>query len=520
MVTKRFAGLIAIGLACLLQSGIQASAQEIFSGAGLTNATNSLNAFRAAIGGINNGANPPAQIGGRREINWDGVKLDGTDFGGNTLVIDLNHTVGIPVNRFQARGVIFEEVYAVSGDGFASVNPGTAGHFPAFSPNNTFAMFNENTIELNFVTPSAPTVAPIQAGTRGFGAIFLDVNTPNTSKITYYHGSTVLGEYFVPSSTAGDVEFLGVLFNDPIVTRVELTLGTATLFSFDENTHQVTPGGAENLPTKDLAVVDDFVYAEPAALEMVSDFNGDFQNDLLLQNTSTGQLATWFLNKTAVTDGAFITPAQSAAWKAAGVADFLSTGQPDILFQNTSTGQLALWQMSGTHAVNGFLLSPTPPSGWHVVAVNDFNGDSYPDLLLQNASSGQLAVWLMNGTTVTNGFFLNPTPPSGYQVVGSGDFNGDGQPDILFQNPGTGRLAVWYLNGTTVTNGAFITPTQDPAWLCVAIKDLNVDGQPDLIFQNKTTHQLAYWILNGTAAIDGNFFNATVPAGFQVVGPR
>src|SRR5215831_10035564 len=137
MLTRRIIGLIALGLASLLLNANPASAQEIFSGAGLTDATNSLNAFRTAIGGINNGANPPAQIGGRREINWDGVKLDGTDFNGNTLVIDLNHTVGIPVNRFQARGVIFQEVYAVSGDGFASVNPGTAGHFPAFSPSNT-----------------------------------------------------------------------------------------------------------------------------------------------------------------------------------------------------------------------------------------------------------------------------------------------------------------------------------------------------------------------------------------------
>src|SRR5581483_1589988 len=80
-------------------------AQQVFSGAGATDTTNSLNAFRAAIGGADNTPTPSPQTGGRREINWDGVLLNGTDFNGNTTVIVQNKIVGIPVNRFQARGV-------------------------------------------------------------------------------------------------------------------------------------------------------------------------------------------------------------------------------------------------------------------------------------------------------------------------------------------------------------------------------------------------------------------------------
>src|SRR5207237_8253693 len=96
--------------------------------AGSANAA--LTAFQAEIGGANNGNNPPAQTTGFRTINWDGVALNGTDFGGSTTVIDLNHTVGIPLNRFQERGVQFAEVYAVSGPAsaadpstFSTVNP-------------------------------------------------------------------------------------------------------------------------------------------------------------------------------------------------------------------------------------------------------------------------------------------------------------------------------------------------------------------------------------------------------------
>src|SRR5262249_25128483 len=160
-----------------------------------------------------NGATASPQNGGFRTITWDGVKLDGTDFNNNSTVIVPNKTVGIPINRFQNVGVIFEEVYAVSGDGFKSVNPNVNAAnpalFPAFTPNNTFAMFNENTIGMSFVLPSAPTTTPVEAATRGFGAIFLNVRTPNTSSIEYFAGDRSLGKFFVPVGNQGEPEFLG-----------------------------------------------------------------------------------------------------------------------------------------------------------------------------------------------------------------------------------------------------------------------------------------------------------------------
>src|SRR5262249_14884865 len=74
-----------------------------------------LKAFETAIGGSNNGGTATPQSGGFRTINWDGVPLNGIDNGFADVVIDPNHVVGIPLNRFQERGVKFEQVYAVSG---------------------------------------------------------------------------------------------------------------------------------------------------------------------------------------------------------------------------------------------------------------------------------------------------------------------------------------------------------------------------------------------------------------------
>jgi hypothetical protein len=241
-----------------------------FSGVGGTNtsggAFTALTNFETAIGGVKNTAAAP-QTGGFRTITWDGVKLDGTDFGGgaNTIVINQNKTVAIPLNRFQTQGTFFGDEYAVSSDGFTDVNSNVTGLFPAFSAPNTFAMFNDNTIDQSFVLPSAAGTTPALAGTRGFGAIFLNSEIANTSSIEFFHGNLSLGTFFVPVGTQGQAEFLGVLFSNPIVTNVTLTLGTDTLFTFNGATTTGTttnnPGGGHNL-----VVTDDFVFPEPVSM--------------------------------------------------------------------------------------------------------------------------------------------------------------------------------------------------------------------------------------------------------------
>jgi hypothetical protein len=264
--------LLAIASTALTTLAIIPKAQAgtlVFQGVG-ADAAKALADMKTAIGGVDN-LNAPPQTSGFRTIDWDAVRLDGTDVNPNTQVIDLNKTVAIPENRFQVRGAIFADPYAVSGDDFASVNPATTGEFPAFSPKNTFVMFDQESgkfddrfIEQSITFPSTTNAA----GTRGFGAIFKDVELAGSSSIEYFNGSKSLGKYSVPVGNSGDTEFLGVLFDDPIVTSVTLTVGTNALFSFDGNSFQSF--GAENLQNGiDLAVTDDFVYAEPTTAKKV-----------------------------------------------------------------------------------------------------------------------------------------------------------------------------------------------------------------------------------------------------------
>ncbi len=248
---------------------ISAGTPMKFSGGNTGNPTSAAMAlanFEAAVGGAKNTAAAP-QPTGFRTITWDGVKVDGTDSAAgpnSTVVITAGHTVGIPLNRFQGQGVFFGAIYAVSNDGFVDVNPNVGSSnpvlFPAFSMPSTFAMFNDNGIDFKFVAAASPFTPPVSAVSRGFGAIFLNVQQPGTT-IQYFHGSTVLDTLDVPTNaTAGATLFAGELFSNPIVTNVLLTLGQGVIFKFDGTT---AISGAANSASNNLVATDDFVYAEP-----------------------------------------------------------------------------------------------------------------------------------------------------------------------------------------------------------------------------------------------------------------
>ncbi|NOT83761.1 MAG: PEP-CTERM sorting domain-containing protein [Methylococcaceae bacterium] len=256
-------------LSSVMVSPTTMAATQVFSGTGAA-ATTEFTNFQTAI------KNATTVTGNK--ISWDGVKLDGTDANPNTKVIDQGKTVQIPVDRFKNVGAIFADPYTVSGDGFASVNPATAGQFPAFSPNNTFAMFDaidgqfeDRKIQQSFVLPNTVTTA----GTRGFGAIFVDVEQANSSSIEYFgkdasNNKISIGKYYVKPSANGEPQFLGVLYDAAVVSEIEVTVGSKALFSFDGKV--VKPFGAENLAQSiDLVMTDDFFFAVPEQLQTSTD---------------------------------------------------------------------------------------------------------------------------------------------------------------------------------------------------------------------------------------------------------
>ena len=208
--------------------------------------TSAVDAFRADLGGQNNGVAPGSQGAGRREINWDAVP--------DALAAPAN----LPLDQFRGRGALF----ATPGKGVrVSANQGIApiefdeldrrssARFTTFSPQRLFTSVGSNVTDVRFVVPGSATSATVS----GFGAVFTDVDRPGSTRIAYYDRSNrVLGRYVVPASPGSEtLSFLGARFPGARVARVRITTGDA-------------PIGTQRRGV-DVAAMDDFVYGEPSA---------------------------------------------------------------------------------------------------------------------------------------------------------------------------------------------------------------------------------------------------------------
>ncbi len=250
------------------------------------------------------------------------------------------------------------------------------------------------------------------------------------------------------------------------------------------------------------------------------DFDGDGHNDLMFQISSSGLMATWFMNGLNVLGGSTLNLILPAGWQVVGVADFNADAHPDILIQNQTTGNLMIWYLLGTNVQAGSVTSINPGADYKVVGIGDFNHDNKPDILFQSQSTGSLVVWFMDGSTVIGSANIATQPFPNYLVVGVGDFNGDGQPDIVMQNSVTNQIVVWYMNGVAFNGGGFTSTTPALGYQVKGIADYNNDGQTDIVFQNSTTQQVVMWFMNGLTVIGSNPISTQPPTNYRIVGPR
>jgi PEP-CTERM motif len=207
--------------------------------------------FRTAIGGgIVAGAN--GSFGGvRREINWDGVP---------DMFSAPNAFPGNFFNVNSPRGAVFStpgtgfEVSANAGVApteFDNLNPTYSGTFATFSPQRLFTPLGSIITDVNFFVPGTTTPAL----TSALGAIFTDVDLAGSS-IEYFDAlNNSLGLFQVPFLLGSETfSFLGVVFDTPVISRVRIISGNTALGPND------SPGLGV-----DVAVMDDFIYAEPTA---------------------------------------------------------------------------------------------------------------------------------------------------------------------------------------------------------------------------------------------------------------
>ncbi len=181
----------------------------------------------------------------RREIKWDGAPA--------SMPGDFFNTTVKAGAIFTTDGIGFSN----SDNDFSEVNPAYADEFDDFSPFKTFMPVGSAELTVDFRVPGFD----IPAATRGFGVVFSDVERVGAASIKLLDAEgRSLGQYHAPvrSDPAG-FSFVGVVFESSIVAQVEITSGQRALGA---GVQDLSDGG--NL---DLAVMDDYLYAEPREIE-------------------------------------------------------------------------------------------------------------------------------------------------------------------------------------------------------------------------------------------------------------
>lgn len=233
--------------ACSKDSGPDSDKVQVFTATGDINAK--LNEFRQVLGPTLN--TTPGVTGGHREVNWDGVP---DSLVGKPLPSDFFNPVGTETNLAnRQRGLVYAGVggqFIVSKNNFKDIDPAFVDA-RSFSGTQTFANVNSNLWQIE------PEVAgqAVNATVKGFGIVFSDVDLDNSTSMEFFNESRSLGKFFVPKQDNNtSFSFLGVYFKNEKVTSIKV--GHDGPLNTGEK--DVTQGG-----TKDLVVLDDFLYDEP-----------------------------------------------------------------------------------------------------------------------------------------------------------------------------------------------------------------------------------------------------------------
>jgi hypothetical protein len=231
--------------------GDDSPAATVVSGSGAI--TDAVEAYRAVLGGEDNGGTPVAHPDGRREIDWDGVPDEFAD--PSFLPADFFNAATAP----RARGAVFTtpgEGVKVSADSanengtnvrFGEIDLSYEDQFETFSPERLFSPIGSNLVDVTFFVPGTTTPAVV----RGFGAVYTDVDGGGSSFEYFDRDGDSLGRFEVPANDRG-LSFLGVAFPTPRVARVRITYGNSPLGPAETPVNGV-----------DVSVMDDFIYGEP-----------------------------------------------------------------------------------------------------------------------------------------------------------------------------------------------------------------------------------------------------------------
>lgn len=265
----------------------------------------------------------------------------------------------------------------------------------------------------------------------------------------------------------------------------------------------------------------------PANAPLVPDFGADGTADIVWQHPQ-GWLSVWHMQREQLGSAVLLQPAQvtDPNWQVVAIADIDGDGKTDLIWRHQTSGLIAAWLMNGTALQRDVLLTPSTVSDprWKIVATADMDNDGHVDLIWQH-DNGTVAAWLMNGTVLKDSVLLSPSsvPAATWRIVGAADIDQDGKADLLWQHP-DGWLAAWLMDGIVMRDSPLLNPQKvngGTSWSIRGVADFNQDGRPDLLWQH-VDGWISIWYMDGLSLVDAVLVNPSrVPPGtWKIVGPR
>jgi spore germination protein YaaH len=257
----------------------------------------------------------------------------------------------------------------------------------------------------------------------------------------------------------------------------------------------------------------DAVYSPVAA----GHFTRDGQPDIILRDTSTGDVKLWQMNGLTIGATLPVLSTGEGLWKVVGAADLDSDGRHEIIWHYPPNGAVAYWKRdvaSGNWSGVWFNPLYMDATVWQMAGVGDFNLDGTDDLVWRNTSTGENRIWFTNGTANVTSVTIS-SATTDWKLAGVGDFNRDMYPDLLWRNESTLATVIWNMKGSTLLSMGN-TSSNDALNKVVRVGDFNGDGFSDILWRHDTTGDLVLWTMNGYTATSalvfapGPSFTATV----------
>ncbi|MBY0362448.1 MAG: hypothetical protein K2X45_11145 [Phreatobacter sp.] len=230
---------------------------------------------------------------------------------------------------------------------------------------------------------------------------------------------------------------------------------------------------------------------------LVSNMDGSYFDDVLFQNSATGQVA--YVNMNAGTAGAFTSLLSSlpAGWRLVSSDDFTGDGRADALIQDSNTGATYTLDVASGAPVWG-LVAGAMGANFRAIASGDATRDGTADVLVRDNTTGINYIADMEAGGTFGSWILGTSLGIGWRTVGLGDFNGDGASDILVQDIGSGTT---YYRDVLNNQWGTVSGPAGAQWVAREAADINGDGYCDVVFRNTSTSDI-WWVnmLGGTNA--------------------